>query len=168
MVPLKNLSNFWRTLEMLSINCEINIILAWSEKCLLSTNIKETTFAITDTKFYVPVVTLSIQDNTKLLEQLKSGSKRTINWNQYQSEPTIKAQNQYLNRLIDASFHGVNRVFVLSFENKDDRAVLTKYYLPNVEIKVYNITIVEKNIFGQLVKNSLITYENIRRIATSQ
>ena len=67
------------------INCEINLILTWSDKCVLSTNdTKATTFAITDTKLYAPVVPLSTQDNAKLLEQLESGFKRTINWNKYQ------------------------------------------------------------------------------------
>ena len=83
------------------INCEINLVLIWSEKCVLSNDTKVTTFAITDTNFYVPVVTLSTQDNAKLLEQLKSDFKRAINWNKYQSEPTLKAQNQYLSHLID-------------------------------------------------------------------
>ena len=84
MVPLKYLSNFWRTLEMPLINCEVNIILTWSSTCvLISTNVQNqnATFAITDTKLYVPVVTLSTQENTKFLEQLKSGFKRVINWN---------------------------------------------------------------------------------------
>ena len=78
MVTLKYLSNFWRTLEMPLINCEINIILTWSDKCVLSNDLKATAFAITHTKIYVPVVTLSTQDNVKLLQQLKSGFKRTI------------------------------------------------------------------------------------------
>ena len=97
MSPLKYLSNFWRTLEMPLINCEINLILTWSEKCVLSNDTKSAKFTTTDTKLYVPVVTLSIQDNAKLLDQLKSGCKRTINWNKYQSEPALQAQNQYLN-----------------------------------------------------------------------
>ena len=86
MVPLKYLSNFWRTLEMPLINCEVNLILTWSSACVLvATNIanENATFAITDTKFYVPVVTLSTQENTKFLQQLKSGFKRVINWNKY-------------------------------------------------------------------------------------
>ena len=84
-VPLKYLSNFWRTLEMSLINCEINFILTWSTAFIVSTNVanQNTTFAITDTKLYVPVVTLSTQDNSKLLQQLKSGFKRVINWNKY-------------------------------------------------------------------------------------
>ena len=103
MVPLIYLSNFWRTPEMPLINCEINLILTWSEKCLLSNDTKETTLAITDTKRYVPVVTLSTQDNAKLLQQLKTGFQRTISWTKYQSEPSLQAQNQYLHQLIDPS-----------------------------------------------------------------
>ena len=71
-------------------------------------------FAITDTKRYVPVVTLSTQDNAKLLQQLKSGFKRTINWNKYQSDPRTYAQNRYLNHLFDPIFQEVNRLSVLS------------------------------------------------------
>ena len=69
---------------MLLINYQINLILAWSKKCVLSNDTKTTTFAITDTKLYFPVVTLSTQNNAKLLQQLKSGFRRTINWNKYQ------------------------------------------------------------------------------------
>ena len=85
MVPLKYLRKFWRNLEMSLINCEINLILTWSENCVIvSTNNanQNATFEITDTKLHVPVVTLSKQDNSKLLQQLKSGFKRVINWNQ--------------------------------------------------------------------------------------
>ena len=73
MVPLKYLNNFLRTLRMSLINCEFNLILTWSEKFVLSNDTKARTFTITDTKLYVPVVTLSTQDNAKLLQQLKSG-----------------------------------------------------------------------------------------------
>ena len=81
MVSLKYLSNFWRTLEMLLINCKINLIQTWPANCVISNPAANqyTTFAITDTKLYAPVVTLSTEDNAKLLEQLKSGFKRTIN-----------------------------------------------------------------------------------------
>ena len=100
MVPVKCLSNFWRTLAMYLINCEINLILAWSEKFVLSNYKKAITFAITDTKLDVPVATLSTQDNEKLLQQLKSGFKRTINWNKYRSKVSIQGPNF----LIDPSF----------------------------------------------------------------
>ena len=80
MVPLKHLSNFWSILVMVLINCKINLILTCYEKCVLSNDTRATTLAITDTKLYVPIVTLSTQDNSKLLQQLKSGFKRIINW----------------------------------------------------------------------------------------
>ena len=98
-------------------------------------------FAITDAKLYVPKVTLSTGDNEKLLEQLKSGFKRTINWNKYQSKVSTERQNQYLDFLIDPAFQGVNRLFVLSFENDDDRKVHTGYYLPKVGLKDYDVMI---------------------------
>ena len=96
--------NFWGTIEIPLINCEINLILTWSDKCVLSNDRKATTCAITYIKLYVPVVTLSTQDNVKLLQLLKSGFKRTINWNKYQSKVLIQAPNPYLDYLIDLSF----------------------------------------------------------------
>ena len=163
MAPLKYLSNFWRTLEILLINCEVNLILTWS-----STPNQNATFAITDTKLYVPVVTLSTQENTKFFQQLKSGFKRVINWNKYLSKPELLAQNPNLNHLVEPSFQGVNRLFVLAFENDDHRTSDDQYYLPTVEIKDYNIMINGENFFDQPIKNNKITYENIRKIATGQ
>ena len=96
MVPLKYLSNFWRTLEMPLINFEINLILTWSSTCVITNSTGARRFEITDTKLYVLTVTLSTQDNAKLLQQLKSGFKRIINWNKYQSKISTEAQNQYL------------------------------------------------------------------------
>ena len=171
MVPLKYLSNFWRTLEMPLINCEVNLILTWSSTCvLIATNIpnQNATFALTDTKLYVPVVTLSTQENTEFLQQLKSGFKKVINWNKYLSKPELLAQNPNLNHLIEPSFQGVNRLFVLAFENDDDRTSYNEYYLPTVEIKDYNIMINGENFFDQPIKNNKVTYENIRKIATGQ
>ena len=81
--------------------------MTWSDKCVLSNNTKATAFAVTDTKLYVPVVTLSTQDNAKLLQQLKSGFKRTINWKKYQSKGTIQAQSTYLDYLIDPILEGL-------------------------------------------------------------
>ena len=124
MVPLKYLSNFWRTLEMSLINCEVNLILTWSSTCVIASVIvanQAATFAITDTKLYVSVVTLSTQENTKFLQQLKSGFKRVINWNKYLSKPELLAQNSNLNHLVEPSFQGVNRLFVLAFENDNNR-----------------------------------------------
>ena len=126
------------------------------------------TFTITETNLHVPVVTLSTQDNAKLLPQLKSGFKRTISWNKYLAKPELLAQNANLNHLIEPSFQGVNRLFVLAFENDAQRTSNKRYYIPNVEIKDYNVMIDGKNFFDQPVKNDKITYENIRKIATGQ
>ena len=139
MVPLKYSSNFWRTLEMPLINCEVNLTLTWSSTCV-----------------------------GKFLQQLKSGFKRVINWNKYLSKPELLAQNPNLNHLIEPSFQGVNRLFVLAFENDDDRTSDDQYYLPTVEIKDYNIMINSENFFDQPIKNNKVTYENIRKIATSK
>ena len=165
-VPLKYLRNFWRTLEILLINCEVNIILTWSPTCVISSATGETKFKITETKLHVPVVTLSTQDNSKLLQQLKSGFKRTINWNKYQSSIKTYPQNRYLNHLVDPSFQGVKRPFVLSFENENDRTSHSTYYLPKVEINDYNAMIDGKNFFDQPINSNLKTYENVRKIAT--
>ena len=153
------------------INCAVNLILTWSSTCIIiATNIgnQVATFKIDDTKLYVPVVTLSTQENAKLRQQLKSGFKRVINWNKYLSKSELLVQNINLNHLVEPSFQGINRFFVLAFENDDDRTNDNKYYLPNVEMKDYNIMINGENFFDQPIKNNKVTYENIRKIATGQ
>ena len=148
MVPLKYLSNFWRTLKLPLINCEVNLILTWSATCVLiatGNQNQAARFAITYTKLYVPVVTLSTQENTKFLQQLKSGFKRVINWNKYLSKPELLAQIPNLNHLVEPSFQGINRLFVLAFENDNHRRSDEQYYLPTVEMKDYNIVINGEN-----------------------
>ena len=120
------------------INCEFNIELTWSKDCVITNSYGAGKFAITETKLYVLVVTLSIQDNAKLLQQLKSGFKRIINWNKYESNLKTFAQNGYLNYLINRSFQRVNTLFVLSFENEDTRTSHSTCYLQKVEIEDYN------------------------------
>ena len=137
------------------INCEVELILDWTANCVISyINIANQvpTFTITKTNLYVPVVTLSIQDNAKLLPQLKSGFKRTISWNKYLVKPELSARNRNLNHLSKPSFQGVNNLFVLAFENDDQRISSKRYYISNVEIKDYNVMIDGKNFFDQLVK----------------
>ena len=94
MVPLKYLSNVWRTFEMPLIICEVELILNWSANCvIIYTNIANQvpTFTITEKNLYVPVVALSTKDIAKLLSQLKSSFKRTISWNKYVSKPALLA-----------------------------------------------------------------------------
>ena len=160
------------TLEMLLINCKVNLILTWSANCVVvSTNVANqgATFTITETKLYVPVVNLSTQDNAKVLTQLKSGFKRTINWNKYLLKPESSAQNPDLNHLVEPSFQGIiNRLFVLPFENDAQRTSSKRYYLPSVEIKDYNVMIDGKRFFDQPIKNDKTAYNNIREMATDQ
>ena len=137
------------------INCEVNLILTWSKDCVITNSTGEGKFKITETKLYVPVATLSTQDNAKLLQQLKSGFKRTINWNKYESSIKTFAQNRYLNYLINPSFQGVNRLFVLSFENENDRTSHSNYYLPKVETKYYNVMTDSKKFFDQPINSEL-------------
>ena len=162
-VSLKYLSNFWRTLEMPLINCEVTLLLTWSKDCVITNSTGEGKFQITETNFYVPVVALSTQDNAKLLQQLKSDFKRTINWNKYESDVKKYTQNRYLNHLISPSFQGVNRLFVLSFENENDRTSHLK-----VEIKDYNVMTDGRNFFDQPINSLNKTYENIRKITIGQ
>ena len=129
-IPLKHLSNFWRSLNVPLINCKVELILTWSKNCVLADMATRdaggdnpaivapsgATFKINDPKLFVPVVTLSKENDTKLLEQLKSGFKRTIKWNKYRSQMTIQPQNNNLNHLIDPTFANVNRIFVLPFQ----------------------------------------------------
>ena len=153
------------------INCEVELILDWSANCvIIYTDVNEQvpTFTITETNLYVPVVTLSTQDNSKLLPQLKNSFKGIISWNKYLAKPELLAHNASLNSLIEPSFQGVNRLFVLAFEDDAQRTSSKRYYIPNVEIKDYNLMIDGKNLFDQPVKNDKVTYENIRKIAVGQ
>ena len=133
-VPLKHLSNFWKSLNIPLINCGVELILTWFKNCVLINksirdadynanpivyeidNPKDAIFQITDTKLYVPVVTFSKENDIKLLEQLKSGFKRTITWNKYRSQMTIQRQNNNLNHLIDPTFTNANRLFFYLFQ----------------------------------------------------
>ena len=130
--------------------CEVELILTWSAGCvIIYTDVANpvSTFTIRETNIYVPVVTLSTRDNAKLLPQLKSGFKRTISWNKYLAKPELLAQNANLNHLIEPNFQGVNKLFILAFKNDDQRISNKRYYIPNLEIKDYNVMIDGKNFF---------------------
>ena len=133
-VPLKYLSNFWRSLEMPLINCKINLELNHTKDCVMSA-IADTTFKITNTKLYVPIVTLSSKDNVKLVKLLEEGFKRPVYWNEYQTKiETRNLDNNNLTRFpLDASFQGVRRLFVLVFDNTENGAKNSK------EIVIQNI-----------------------------
>ena len=143
------------------INCQVSLTLTSSEDWVL-TDIQHkllllhkeiihqdqknnaptnATFKIIGTKFYLSVVILSTENDKKLLEQLRTGFKITIKWNRYRSKITNQNENNCLNYLIDPKFTKVNRLFVLSFENKNDEHLFLKYYVPSVQIKDFNVLI---------------------------
>ena len=182
-IPLKYLGNFWRSLDIPLINCEITLILSWyKEFALVGRALRnapdpqpnppiaainsptDAKFEITDCKWYVPVATLSAENDNKLLVQLKSGFRRTIKWNKYISQMSNQNKKNNLNYLIDTTFSNVNRLFVLSFENEDNGTSYYKYHMQNVEIKDYNI-LIDGNAFFELpIKNLEETYEKITQI----
>ena len=156
------------------INCEVYLILYWSRECVITsterrliantrrdTSPRNATFQITDTKLYVPVVTLSTKNDKRLLEQLRTGFKRTIKWNKYWSEMTNQTQNNNLNYLINPTFTKFNRLSVLLSENEDDRRSFSKYYVPNVQIKDFNVSIDGKSIFDMPVESEEEIYQQI-------
>ena len=98
------------------------------------------------------------------MEQLKSVFKRTIKWNKYQSEMTNQTKTSHLNYLIDPAFTKVNRLFVSWFENEEDRTFFSKFYVPKVEIKDFNVLFDGKSFFDVLVKNKEEAYEKIMSI----
>ena len=164
-VPLKYLRNFWRSLEMPLINCKVELSLKWYERCLLTAAITAT-FEITDAKLYVSVVTLSIEDNSKLPKLLNEGIKRPIYWNEYKVTPNkiveIAAVNEekYIRELLDSSCQGVKRLHVLAYNNTagNNQASVDsykKYFLPRVKIENFNIEIDGRNFYDQPINDSI-------------
>ena len=114
-VALKYLSNFGRLLEILFINCKVELSLSWDPNCVLSNLVQVETFAIIDVKLYLPIVTLSTEDNAKLSKILIEGFKRPVYWNKYKIVPnkTYK-ENDYIREVLDSSYERVKILFVLS------------------------------------------------------
>ena len=164
-VPLKYLSNFWRSLEMPLINCKVELSLKWYETCLL-TAATTATFTITDAKLYVPIVTLSVEGNLKLSKLLSEGFKRSIYWNEYKVTPNkiveIVANNdtKYIRELLDSSCQGVNRLFVLAYDNTAGNNQVSvdsykNYFLPRVKVNNYIIEIDGRNFYDQSINDSV-------------
>ena len=186
-VPLRNLDNFWNGLNIPLVNCEVSLGLSWSAVCVITSMEKRllvaghpnrgdsptnATFKITDTKLYVPIVTLSAENDNKLLEQLKAGFKRTIKWNKYRSEFSNQARCNIFNCLIDSTFTNVNRLFALSFknehgnndENESVGSSFKKFDVPKVEVKDFNELINQKPFFEIPVKNKEEAYEHMKQL----
>ena len=171
-VPLRYLSNFWRSLEMPLINSKIHLELNWTKSCAMSDIAGETTLYITNTNLYVLIVTLSTKDNVKLTKQLNEGLKRLVYWNKYKTkiETNNLADNSLTKFYLDASFEGVKRLFVLAFNdttvniggnsinNTSNRVVRDshrKYFLPRANITNYNVLIEARNFYDQTNINQI-------------
>ena len=170
-VPLKYLSNFWRSMDLLLMKCEIELNLRWTRNCIISeisrtaalggdNLVEETTtisasFEKTNANLYIPAVTLSINNNIKFLKRLKQSFRRTVSLNKYRSGIKAELKSNSLDCMIDPTFRNINRLFVFSFKNGDDdptRNSFDEYYMPLAEIKDFNALIDNKTFFDQPVK----------------
>ena len=156
------------------ISSEVSLELKWNKKCVITSIQRElnlaggntesstdATLAIKNCKLHIPVVTLSKDDEIKLLTNLKPGFTREIIWNKYISQMTTEEANNNLNILVDPIFTNVNRLFVLAYQNADDRQSFYEFYLPKVMIKDFNV-IIDKLVFLDLpIKNEEEAYEKI-------
>ena len=130
------------------INCKIELSLTWNQNCILSTVADNSIFVITDIKLYVPVVTLKTEGNARLSKLLSEGFKRPVYWNKYNIIPKkIYVANNFIREILDASFEGVNRLFVLVDGRDDDDATENSYriyFLPRITIKITTSKLMEK------------------------
>ena len=184
-VPLKNISNFM--FDFLLINSEIELILKWTEDCVLTekatrefnavengppaldevaaiNRTKDLKFSVTDCKLYVPVVTLQTEYQNQLYKGLKTGISIDFTWIKYRSQMINQTTTNTLNFLIDLTFNNVNRLFLLAFSNEEDRRSFSKYYTPTVEIKDYNVIIDGEPFYEIPIKNKEETYKAITEL----
>ena len=173
-LPLKYLSNFWRSL----INFKVELSLKWYDRCLLTTA-NTATFKTTDAKLYVSIVTLSVEDNAKLTKLLNKGFNRPIYWNEYKVTPNkiveIAAANdeKYIRELLDSSCQGVKRLFVLAYGNTAGINQVSfdsynKYVLTRVKIDNCNIEIDGRNFYDQPINDSIKQYNEVRKISSGK
>ena len=168
-VPLKYLSNFFRSLEMPLINCKIKLNLTWKKECVLSTDAGNAVFIINYTKMYVPVVTLSKEDKKGFIEQQNKGFQRSIYWNEYKAKEINENADanvfKYIN--LDPSFQGVNRLFVTAYNrvdgqpNRDDQR---KYYLPRIDLNKYNVITDGRNFYDNPIESDIEKYRELKKV----
>ena len=168
-VPLKYLSNFFRSLEMPLINCKIILNLTWKKKCVLSTGAGNAVFIINDTKMYVPVVTLSKEDNKDFIEQQNKGFQRCIYWNEYKTKEINENADanvfKYIN--FEPSFQGVNRLFVMAYNRVDGQPTRNgqqKYYLPRIDLEKYNVIIDGRNFYDNPIESDIEKYRELKKL----
>ena len=168
-VPLKYLSNFFRSLEMPLINCKIKLNLTWKKECVLSNQARAAVFIINDTKMYVPVVTLSKKDNKDFIEQQNKGFQRSIYWNEYKTKEINENADanvfKYIN--LDPSFQGVNRLFVMVYNTANGQPTRNgqqKYYVPRIDLEKYNVIIDGRNFYDNPVESDIKKYRELKKV----
>ena len=168
-VQLKYLSNFFRSLEMPLINCKIKLNLSWKKECVSSNQAGAAVFIINDTKLYVPVVTLSKEDNKDFIEQQNKGLQRSIYWNEYKTKEINENADanvfKYIN--LDPSFQGVNRLFVMAYNRANDRPTRNgqqKYYLPRIDLEKYNVIIDGRNFYDNPIESDIEKYRELKKV----
>ena len=160
-VPLNYLSNFFRSLEMPLINCKIKLNLTWKKECVLSTDAGDAIFIINDTKMYIPVVTLSKEDNKDFIEQQNKGFQRSIYWNEYKTKELTENADanvfKYIN--LDPSFQGVNRL-----DGQSTRNGQQKYHLPRISLNKYNVIIDGRNFYDNPIESDIEKYRELKNV----
>ena len=172
-VPLKYLSNFFRSLEMPLINCKIKLYLTLKKECVLSTDAGTAVFVINDTKLYIPVVTLSKENNKDFIEQQNKGFQRSIYWNEFKTKEKDEDGNANVTKYIslDPSFQGVNRLFLMAYSreaNQTTRNGHQKYYLPRINFKKYNVIIDGRNFYDNPIESNSEKYRELKKCNDSK
>ena len=167
-VALKYLSNFFRLLEMPLINCKIKLNLTWKKECVLSTADYNAVFIINDTKLYVPVVSLSKEDNKDFIEQQNKGFQRSLYWNEYKTKEINEDADAKVFRYINLypSFQGVNRLFVMTYDKVDGQPTRNgqrKYYLPRISLNKYNVIIDGRNFYDNPIESDIEKYRELKK-----
>ena len=168
-VPLKYLSNFFRSLEMPLINCKIKLNLTWKKECVLSTDAGNAVFIINDTKMYVPVVTLPKEDNKDFIEQQNKGLQRSIYWNEYKTKEINENADANVFRYVnlDPSFQGVKRLFVMAYNRANGQPTRNgqqKYYLPRIDLEKYNVIIDGRNFYDNPIESDIEKYRELKKV----
>ena len=168
-VPLKYLSNFFRSLEMPLINCKIKLNLTWKKECVLSNQDVAAVFIINNTKMYVPLVTLSKEDNKDFIEQQNKGFQRSIYSNEYKTKEINENADanvfKYTN--LDPSFQGVNRLFVMAYNRANGQPTRNgqqKYYLPRTDLEKYNVIIDGRNFYDNPIESYIEKYRELKNV----
>ena len=151
------------------INCKFKLNLTWKKECALSTDAGEAIFVINDTKLYVPVVTLSKQDNKDFIEQQNKGFQRSIYWNEYKTKEINEDADanvfKYIN--LDPSFQGVHRLFVMAYNRVDGQPTRNgqrKYYLPRISLNKYNFIIDGRNFYDNPIESDIEKYRKLKKV----